>query len=278
MKTKTFPPHCWLLIAFLFTANSVFSAAPLLTAIKNKNIEVVIKGNGSKNGNSHYGKCLNFQIRNLSSKSQTIQMNAGLKLASDDPGKQDMIITENQIFAMAANQTKNFDVCGMCIEKNDAGPSAGLRFKTNGYAQYPLLDMSEFIAQKGFQTSAGQAAVWVITDKASPENIVSESKKEMNELRDFVYSISSTPDFNEYCISGEFVCNKFCGEKVNVIAYDANNKQISVIANNMTLGDNQNYYAFKLTSPYIRRNRVYSVRMIRANGEYLELTANSMPN
>lgn len=279
MKRKTLLSLVCITAILLILTERNHAAVPLLDAIKNKSIQVDIKSNGDKHGNSHIGKCLNFTIKNLSTyKNLSVSLNAGLKLACENPGLQDMIITENQIFALAPGQTRSYDVCGMCIEKSNGGPRAEVRYKTNGFAKSPLLDLTDLIAQKGYQTTAGQAAVWVITDKASPDAISSENKKEMKELRDFVYNIASTPDFREYCISGEFVCNRFSGEKVSVIAYDSNHKQIRVIAENLSIAEHQNFYAFKLTAPYIRRNGNYYVRMISSRGDYLELSVDALPN
>ncbi len=115
-----------------------------------------------------------------------IELRPGTFFASQDTGVQDQILIEERVLSLLPGKSIGLPLFTMCTQKYNAAPSVGDQFRVNGLASAEMTGLADFLAEKGYQNNEGQAAMWMLTDAESYENIVGQDEKAVNEIRKFM--------------------------------------------------------------------------------------------
>ena len=132
-------------------------------------IKVKIRGYDSKDvilesGNG-YAPTLEILAENKSTKDIEITLPAGHHFESEDPGFQDMLVSESLILALNASARKKFPVYTMCTQVRNAGPGEGTYYKTGKMAEGNLLAVAQYLDSHAMHGDhIGQEAVWAVSD------------------------------------------------------------------------------------------------------------------
>ncbi|MGK0366661.1 MAG: hypothetical protein ACI85O_003736 [Saprospiraceae bacterium] len=168
----------------LFT--STFSQAKIISlteAIGKGYVELSAEGEGG-----HTGKCLKLKIKNLQKKKLDIQIHAGLVFNSNDPGEQDLMITEERMLAIEGNENRIAKMYAACIQAPNGSPSLGSGFNISLLATGHLLQVAQYLAkEKLYKNAAAQYAVWAISNEKRIENI------DHGELANYVADLLGKP-------------------------------------------------------------------------------------
>jgi len=236
----------------------------LFQAIKNKMVKAKINGNG----NGHYGKCVDVSLENLTSQTLNIDVETGQKFICAGDTAQDLMVTQAAAVALGPWKKESEPVYAMCIKKHRNAPKLNTSYNIGGLAEGYLLELAIIIEKHSIQDMGGQAAVWVLTDSASMENVSGTSKENILLLTTFlknaIYEATHMPDplMTEYYISGVLAFELNAESTGSVFAYDKTGKQISVLCKNMPFKEGANKYDFRLVNPAIKKDNQYFVRLI----------------
>lgn len=179
-----------LALSMLVWFNPLFAAKsyPLLEAVELGLITVTVEGKGD-----HVGKTLSLKVENLQKKTLEIVLEAGLKFHSFDTIVQDLILTKGRTFEIDGHATRRYSLYGMCIQQNNVGPGAEELFSLGIMAESPLLDVAQYISQKNYQNSAGQSALWAVTDGAKIASIHDDDPAVTKDLQLFMSKLLDKP-------------------------------------------------------------------------------------
>ena len=122
------------------------------------NVEVSSNGNGLSDG------MLTAQIQNTSTLKITLKIPVGQVFICEEDPRQNLIIVQEEIMALNANQKLQKNLLGMCIEAGDMSPGSDIRYKPGSKANGDLLACAQFINTHQLYNSTGQNAIWVFTD------------------------------------------------------------------------------------------------------------------
>jgi len=120
-------------------------------AIEKKMIrtEVVCKG----------GLVVDYKIKNLINDSLKIIVPAGWRMNSEKEEYQDILVTHEQILAMAKQQQKSFEIKGYCCEADHAGPTKGLKYEPGIMASPNLVLVATYLNATKMDPNTEQYAV-----------------------------------------------------------------------------------------------------------------------
>ena len=246
----------------------------LFQAIKNKMVKAKISGNG----NGHYGKCVDVSLENLTSQTLNIDLETGQKFICAGDTAQDLMVTQAAAMALGPYKKESKPLYAMCIRKHRNSPKLNTSFNIGGMAEGNLLELAIIIEKHSIQDMGGQAAVWVLTDSASIDNVTGTSKENILLLTTFlknaIYEATHKPDptMFEYYIQGALVFELQEESTGSVIAYDKTGKQISVLCENVPFKEGVNRYDFRLVNPAVKKDNQYFVRLI-INGKIIKETS-----
>ena len=182
-----------MLILLFLALHSLLSPAENYTldeALRQGLIEMSVTAyNDSSAHEMNMGRSLFLELTALD-RPLRIELRPGTFFASHDTGVQDQILIEERVLALQAGKTLALPLFTMCTEKYNAAPSEGDQFQVNGLAPAGMTGLAEFLAEKGYQNSEGQAAMWMLTDQEPYENIVGQDEKTVNEIRKFMSGIT----------------------------------------------------------------------------------------
>lgn len=155
---------------------------------------VVFQASGQPtNGHSHYGTCLRVSLKNLTSQSIRITLENGRLLVPSDSQVQNMLITQNTRFELAPYATVSHAVQAMCAQRFDASPTNQTSFYQGYMAGEKLRSIAAFIEQHKLYNSAGQAAVWCVSDRKPVWEINLPDTHMQHLVRSFVASLTGLP-------------------------------------------------------------------------------------
>jgi hypothetical protein len=160
----------------------------LTQALQKNMITLKVHGRDSDEIGSvtYYGKCISFDLRNLTGKSIKLKIVPGQVLTSLDSATQDMMITETLMVTLMPLKSRKVNLYAMCAQKSNAAPAPDDNFILGEMAEEDTRKLAEIIDQKRFQDNMGQSAVWVMTDDASLESITGSNADDVNYLRKYV--------------------------------------------------------------------------------------------
>jgi hypothetical protein len=166
-------------------------------AIKQKQVKFSAVGKGQVAGlnqSAHYGKCVEVCLQNLTNKPLTVTLESGLMMIPDDPGVQNMLVTQKSVFALAPNASQKKTVYAMCSEHSDVSPRRGTLFGKLFISDSNLIKMAWFIARHQFQDEDGQSAVWCVAAKNHPSTINCRDCVRTKLLRNFISKLPGIPN------------------------------------------------------------------------------------
>lgn len=138
---------------------------------------------------------LNYSVTNLLKDSLLIVIPAGWRFNSD-AGKndyQDILVAHEEVLALGAKQTKNFDVKGYCCEATKGGPVAGAPYTPGKLADSSLVQLARYLNGHRADKNAEQYSVWAVSDNKETANITSANDSLAALLRTFVAGIKGEP-------------------------------------------------------------------------------------
>ncbi|MBL0309709.1 MAG: hypothetical protein IPP77_08555 [Bacteroidetes bacterium] len=187
---------CLVLLLWSFSAHSE-NAYSLSNALQKKLVTVEIRGDSPdtslRDYSSHYGPSMAMKISNKSGIALQINLDYGYKIVPADSSYQTMIVTQTATIHLPAGQKKNSQLYAMCTEANDHGPSPLAPFSMGPRATGSLLQLSELINRKNYQSDAAQQAVWCLTNDYDLHTIYSEDTLMMYHLRRFIAQAKKIP-------------------------------------------------------------------------------------
>ncbi|MFN4083508.1 MAG: hypothetical protein ACK4K9_07755 [Bacteroidia bacterium] len=183
-------------IVFFFC--SLALQANVKVNIKDAIVKNLIQVNAVSKGGG-IGKCVSLKIKNKTANKIQIEIDAGRRLINNVKSQQDLIITEQCFVYLEPNQTVKKDIYAMCGEAADMSPKKNVSFSFGSNHNKDLSKLALLIHQYKFQTNAGQAAIWAITDNHDIKKIYSNDTFETNTLRRFIANVKKT----EYSLFNE---------------------------------------------------------------------------
>lgn len=183
--------------ALLFAAwlgNGNRTELTLQQAIDTRTVHTTFTGNG---GSTHYLKPLQAELRNLTNKSVNVQVPAGYRFKSDDEDVQDIVTTQEEMIALAPEETKKVSISGMCVQHYNSAPSQEDGFKLAGWAQPDVLRMASFLDENNIQNCQGQHAMWIVADKTMIQPMVYDNIDVNRELIDLTCDILGKPKMTD---------------------------------------------------------------------------------
>jgi hypothetical protein len=125
-----------------------------------------------KNGKQvFYGLCIKVTITSYVTNDLDIIIPPGLTLRSTEEDVEDKVITKAQTMEVGSLTSKETEIFAMSINMYKKIPVLHSTFEIGGMAAGDLLKIANHINDGGHQSSAGQAAVWMITDDATSEEL-----------------------------------------------------------------------------------------------------------
>jgi len=234
--------------------------------------------------NAHVGPCLELALENLHGQPLTVYIEAGRLLASADTSVQTMLVTKPATIEMAARGTQKQPLYAMCTEKWNGSPGPDEFFVLRQLAKPDLRGLAELIAAKDYQTTAGQDAVWVITDDQALSSIWSADVEEMTTLREYVSKVTgkqleeteaATARRNpapRYFISfnGNLLYPLKERSTVSLRLYDAQDSARHVFFENKTQDRGLHDYKYQLERFPITAADIFYLRLERTGGELVK--------
>lgn len=181
---------CLLFLVFAFNkkASSLFDVETisLEQAIKDKLISITFQSNGS-----YSGKSLLCKVKNLKAKSFKISVPAGSYFKAPSEDEQNLIVPQEQIFVMNANESKNVLVNGFCCNLSNRAPKKDGNFTLiPSKAPKEMPKLLVFLKGKKYEDHTLQDAIWAITNKSSVTNIRGDDEKSITALRKELFAIT----------------------------------------------------------------------------------------
>ena len=134
---------------------------------------------------THYMNPIVLNIENKESGPVLLHIPVGFLFASVDSFVQDMVVTQEQWIALLPGEKKKQPLQAMCTQSYNSGPSASSQYKAKGMARGSWVELSQFIAQKGYNNSEGQMAMWALTSGMALEEIGGWEADRVNEITAF---------------------------------------------------------------------------------------------
>ncbi len=240
-----------------FFGTSTLFGISLQEALKKNMISISIQGNGD-----HVGKCIDLTIKNNHYNVQNIFVECRQLLASKNHGTQDMIFTERMVIPLPIHGSAKSQLYAMCAQKNNSSPGRNDQFIPGKMATGNLLALSKLIEALHYQNSAGQSAIWAITDHSSIDYIRGSDSIMVATLQNFVAQAkgipvpyagtnrmvpSSSPSKKVYRITGKFIYTLTEASKVSISLFDIDGNEIKKVMEERTAspGSQKLNYSFE---------------------------------
>lgn len=156
-----------------------------------------IRGTSSKErrpgSGSHHGECLQMTVTNKSAKQLQLYMESGRVLASVNSNVQDMLVTSTVSLTVDPFKTVTKKLYAMCAQKSNGAPNENESFRIGKMGNSSLIGLAKLIEKKNYQNSAGQSAVWTITDNIPVTSIKSADMAQNKELASYVCKVKNIP-------------------------------------------------------------------------------------
>lgn len=208
----------FLFLSLILGSLQLFSSPiSLQDALSKKLVTATLRGKNQDSTpgyvSSHFGPCIELQIKNLSKTSLSIQLENGRFLETLDTNEQRMIITQQELISLLPNKQKSVTIYAMCTQMHDHSPGRESLLAMGPMATGNLLELTGFLQKNRFQGQAAQEAIWVITDRNSPANIYSDDTLQMKKLQQLVCKLTGQTmpkaaqkiEYAEGMVSGEIV-------------------------------------------------------------------------
>ena len=142
----------------------------------------------STGGNSE--KCVNVQVKNISSQPLEVAIPAGTLFNTDNDDKQDILVTEPSVMMVQAGKSVTMPAFGFCCQANNGVPSVGETFHVEKCKDANLVALANHIQSNNYDPMLQQHAIWAVSDHHSIGGIFSEDKKQCEDLRKFTADLT----------------------------------------------------------------------------------------
>jgi len=183
----------WVLAAMLSSytnkKNDEMVTVSLADAIKNKWVTSEYTGAGS-----HSGNCIRINTNNLQDKKLRISIPAGTMFKPSDDEMQNILVTQEQILALAPNQKLETFIKGYCCEASDRSPTKDINFTLASNKDPKMTQLFTFLKGKTYGDDVLQDAVWCISNQHNVSDIYAPDPTKIKPLRDELCKITGQKD------------------------------------------------------------------------------------
>lgn len=137
----------------------------------------------------HSGECIVFDLKNNSHDSLYVWIEAGRRLFSHDPGKQDIFLLRNEEFVLAPGEQRLKNGFGFCCQSHKGGPSKDEGYCLGKMAPDAWVAMANWADQRNISESVLQNAVWVFSNGHDIRSIPAKSENDDYNFREKVAEI-----------------------------------------------------------------------------------------
>jgi hypothetical protein len=179
-----------LVLASTITSESLYceNILNIEDAARKGYIRLVIKAKGG-----HTGDVISMRVKNLTSESLSLRVEAGRRLDSQNQDEQDLLVTREERFALGGKQEKTYTIYGMCCQAHNHSPATNSVYSVGKMADSSLIKLAQFISDnKYFSNFTAQEAVWTVSDNNSLAGINGE-KEVTEKLQKFVSVLTGRP-------------------------------------------------------------------------------------
>jgi len=227
-------------------------------AAKKGLVKLIIKSKGG-----YTGEVIEMKIRNVTNAPLILRVEAGRRLDSQNNSEQDILVTKQQSFALAANQERSYNVSGMCCQAHNSAPSPNSVYSVGKMADSNLVKLAGFIGRNNYYSNyTAQQAVWVVSDNNSIASIECGSREDVQKLRNYVSQITGRPipaydvvyrQQNESSVAGRavkvegvFAYSLNIDNKVTIAIFNSEGKQVQLLFDRQphARGDYKLFYTF----------------------------------
>lgn len=247
-----------------------------LDALEKKIITTAISGNPDS---PHYVQPIAITLTNNSAETIKVTIPNGQMFTSKNV--QDIIVTQEELIALAPKEIKTLPLYGMCIQQNESGSNDQEIYIPGGLASGNLAKLSKEIEQRKDFNTLGQYSIWSITDGVHLNSISGFDEAEALYLKTFTAGLLNVPvplyDADDYLTNyhddglittsatGKFKFYFSSESDVTIAMFDENDIVVRELYNNPTTPKGTHDLEFKFDVE-VFRDKVYYVRLIR-NGE-----------
>jgi len=155
----------------------MYSSLDFLSQSRSLGLQITAEG-------GHQGECVVLWLSNRSPDSAFIRIEPGRLLTSADTLAQDILITREELLALAPGERRSLRLFGFCAEASMASPDSASTFLAGPMADSTVVVLAEFLNSKGnaFPEETMQSAVWCLTDAHDTSGIEGEGTDELRTL------------------------------------------------------------------------------------------------
>lgn len=179
-----------IMLCFILLSLKIAYPTDILTLINQGTIKVSA---GGIENSVHYYKPLYVSISNTITNTIKIEIPAGFIFHPTDSSYQSIVITDQLFAVLNAGQTQTFELFGMCIEPSDRAPHKGIIYAPGLMGDEKLVKLAEYISEKQYFSSTGQAAVWALVQDDDLESITGFDSTEVINLVAFMHDLTGKP-------------------------------------------------------------------------------------
>ena len=145
--------------------------------------------NGPSYNPSFYRQCVTAEIANPSAQAASFSIQAGTLLMPDDPGLQRLMVTRGEHISVKPGSTEKVQLYAMCTQASHGGPGPSTQFNIGAPANESWIKLAELIERNNYQNSAGQGAVWALSDNHAQSGIFDEDTNVTYTLRNYIAQV-----------------------------------------------------------------------------------------
>ncbi len=112
----------------------------------------------------HTGNSIQFEITNLSSDTQFIEIEKGRRLLSIDTSTQDMLILKPILFVLLPNSKTTTTGFAFCCQSSNSSPHKSEEFEIGNVNNPLFTKLADLLEKDSFSNSVIQDAVWAISN------------------------------------------------------------------------------------------------------------------
>lgn len=174
------------------------TAISLIDALKQNKVSMVATGNeqaANPAGGSHTGKCLKLKLKNNGAAKLEVKIESAYQFENQHSSAQDLMVTENMIVSIAANESKTIAVNALCTEKSNSAPSEKDTFLLIKRNDARYTNLTAILEKYKCFLNTAQQAVWCFTDNNPIDNIYDTDKDTLleNTLVAYVANTKGVP-------------------------------------------------------------------------------------
>jgi hypothetical protein len=155
-------------------------------AISDKLISVNFVSNGQ-----YAGKSIIAEMRNLTATAIKICVPAGTYFQAPSDKEQDLLIPQDEYFALFSNQKKSITLNGFCTNLANKSPKEGGKFKLAAdKTPKEMAKLLTFLKGKKYEDHTLQDAIWSITNQSSVSSVYGEDAPGIESLRKHLFEIT----------------------------------------------------------------------------------------